>query len=196
MNLTANRLTAAAGLSAAAAGAIFVGVQIGHPPTDVAHIVTTELLIRQSAKVLFTVLALVGITGMFVRHHRRFGALGLAGFVLLSVGFLAMFAVEVIGAYVLPTVAQTNPAYVQDVLDAAVGASPSGDIGHMQRGVPRRRHRLLARRSAVRHRAVPRRHPGPLGLAAPRLRDHLRPRAGRAARSPSTARSPCPPASR
>ena len=32
----------------------------------------------------------------------------------------------------LPTVAETNPGYVQDVLDAAVGHSPSGDIGHMQ----------------------------------------------------------------
>ena len=131
MNLTANRMTATAGLSAAAAGAIFAGVQIGHPPTDVAHIVTTEMLIRQSAKVLMTVLALIGITGMFLRHHRRFGALGLAGFSVLSVGFLAMFAVECIGAYVLPTVAQTSPRYVQDVLDAAVGATPSGDIGHM-----------------------------------------------------------------
>ena len=32
----------------------------------------------------------------------------------------------------LPTVARTDPAYVQDVLDAAVGGSPRGDIGHMQ----------------------------------------------------------------
>ena len=28
--------------------------------------------------------------------------------------------------------AHFNPGYVQDVLDAAVGGSPSGDIGHMQ----------------------------------------------------------------
>ncbi|HET6551389.1 MAG TPA: hypothetical protein VFG79_23175 [Solirubrobacter sp.] len=132
MNLTANRLTAAAGLCAAAAGAIFVGVQINHPPADVAHIVTTEMLIRESAKALMTVLALIGITGLFLRHRRRFGALGLAGFSLLTVGYLAMFAVQCIVAYVLPTVAASNPGYVQDVLDAAVGGSPSGDIGHMQ----------------------------------------------------------------
>ena len=29
------------------------------------------------------------------------------------------------------TVARSNPGYVQDVLDTAVGGSPSGDIGHM-----------------------------------------------------------------
>jgi hypothetical protein len=132
MNLTANRLTAFAGLCAAAAGAIFIGVQINHPPADVEHLVTTEMLVRESAKVLMTVLALIGFTGMFLRNRDRFGVLGLAGFSLLTVGYLALFAVQCIVAYVLPTVAQSDPGYVQDVLDAAVGGSPSGDIGHMQ----------------------------------------------------------------
>jgi hypothetical protein len=131
MNITTSRLTATAGLCAAAAGAIFVGVQINHPPADVAHIGTTEMVVRESAKVLMAVLALVGFTGMFLRHHRRFGVLGLAGFSLLTVGYLAIFAVQCIVAYVLPTVALSDPGYVQDVLDAAVGGSPSGDIGHM-----------------------------------------------------------------
>ena len=132
MNLTANRLTAAAGLCAAAAGAIFIGVQINHPPADVAHLGTTEIAVRESAKILMTVLALAGFTGLFLRHHRQFGVLGLAGYLLLTVGYLALFAVECIVAGVLPTVAHSNPAYVQDVLDAAVGGSPSGDVGHMQ----------------------------------------------------------------
>ena len=131
MDITTNRLTATAGLCAAAAGAIFIGVQVNHPPADVAHLVTTEMVVRESAKVLMTVLALVGITGMFLRHRRRFGVLGLAGFSLLTVGYLGIFAVQCIVAYVLPAVAHSNPGYVQDVLDAAVGGSPSGDIGHM-----------------------------------------------------------------
>ena len=132
MNLTSHRLTATAGLCAAAAGVIFIGVQINHPPADVAHIVTTEMAIRESAKILMCVLALAGFTGIFLRHRRRFGVLGVAGFSLLTVGYLALFAVECIVACVLPTVAHSNPAYVQDVLDAAVGRSASGDIGHMQ----------------------------------------------------------------
>ena len=132
MNLTANRLTAAAGLSAAAAGALFIGVQINHPPADVAHLVTTEMAVRETAKVLMTVLALVGFTGMFLRCRRQFGVLGLAGYVLLTVGYLALFAVQCIVAYVLPTLASSNPGYVQDVLDVAVGGSPTGDIGHLQ----------------------------------------------------------------
>ncbi len=132
MNLTASRLTAAAGLSAAAAGAIFIGVQVNHPPADVAHIGTTDMLVRESAKALMAVLALIGFTGMFVHHRRRFGVAGLAGFALLSVGFLTMFVNQCIVAYVLPTVAHTDPAYVQSYLDAAMGLTPEGDIGRMQ----------------------------------------------------------------
>jgi hypothetical protein len=132
MNLTTNRLTATAGLCAAAAGAIFIGVQINHPPADVAHVVTTDMAVRESAKLLMTVLALVGFTGMFLRHRSRFGVLGLAGYVLLTIGYLAMFANQCIVAFVLPTVAHSDPGYVQAYLDAAMGQSPSGDIGRMQ----------------------------------------------------------------
>ncbi len=132
MHMTANRLTAAAGACAAAAGAIFIGVQINHPPADVAHVVTTDVAIRESAKLLMCVLALVGITGMFLRHLRRFGVLGLAGFILLSVGYLAIFANQAIVAFVLPTVALSDPAYVQAYIDAAMGLSPSVDIGRVQ----------------------------------------------------------------
>lgn len=129
MNLTANRLTAAAGLCAAAAGALFIGVQLNHPPADVAHIGTTDLAVRETAKTVMAALALAGITGMFVRNRRRFGLLGLAGYVLLSIGYLAMFAVQCIVAYVLPTVALTSPGYVQDFIDGAVGGTPAGELG-------------------------------------------------------------------
>jgi hypothetical protein len=131
MEITATRLTAAAGLCAAAAGALFAGVQLGHPPADVEHLVTTEMTVRETAKVLFAALALVGVTGIFLRHRSRLGIVGLLGYAVLSLGLLALFAVECIAGYVLPTVARTDPDYVQDVLDAAVGGSPAGDIGHM-----------------------------------------------------------------
>ena len=42
-----------------------------------------------------------------------------------------MFAVECIVAYVLPTVAHSDPGYVQHVINAAMGHGPSGGIGHL-----------------------------------------------------------------
>lgn len=125
------RLTATAGLCAAAAGAIFIGVQVNHPPADVAHLVTSEMTIRETAKALICVLTLAGITGMFLRHRGRFGRLGRAGYSLLTVGYLAMFAVQCIVAYVLPTMAHSNPGYVQHVINGAMGHGPSGGIGLM-----------------------------------------------------------------
>jgi hypothetical protein len=129
MNLTTNRIIAASGLCAAAAGAIFIGVQVNHPPSDLEHVVTGDLFVREMAKATMAVLALAGITGLFARCHRQFGVLGLVGYVLVSIGYLAMFAVQCIVGFVLPTVARTSPAYVQDFIDAVMGRAAAGDIG-------------------------------------------------------------------
>jgi hypothetical protein len=131
VSITTNRLIGTAGLSAAAAGAIFIGVQINHPPADVAHLLTTEVTVRETAKVLMCVLALAGFTGMFLRHRGRFGRLGRAGYGLLSAGYLALLAVECIVGYVLPTEAHSNPVYVQHVLNGAMAHGASGGIGAM-----------------------------------------------------------------
>ena len=129
---TTHRFNAIAGLCAAVAGAIFVAVQINHPPADVAHLVTTEMTVRETAKILFCALALAGFTGMFLRYRGQLGRLGVAGYSLLTVGFLALLATECIIGYVLPTEAHSNPVYVQHVINGAVGHGPSSGIGGMQ----------------------------------------------------------------
>jgi hypothetical protein len=126
MTITLNKITAVAGLCAVTAGAIYAGVQINHPPADVAHVVTTEMAVRETAKTVMAALALAGFAGMFVHNRRRFGVIGVVGYLLLSIGYLAMFANQVIVGAVLPTVAETDPGYVQAYLDAAVGGSSSG----------------------------------------------------------------------
>jgi hypothetical protein len=126
---TTNRRTAIAGLCAATAGAIFIGVQIGHPSATVAHLLTTEMTLRETAKILMAILALVGFTGMFASHRGRLGRLGHAGYGLLTIGYLAMFAAECLIGYYLPTVAHSNPDYVQHVINAAMGHGSSGGIG-------------------------------------------------------------------
>ena len=132
MNISASRLTAIFGLCAAAAGAIFIGVQINHPPADVAHLVTTEMTIRMTAKVLFCALALAGLAGMFLRHRGRFGRLGRVGYSLLSIGFLAMLVQECMIGYYLPTIASSKPVYVQHVLNGAMAHGASSGIGAWQ----------------------------------------------------------------
>ena len=132
MTITTKGLTRAAGLSAAAAGLIFIAVQINHPAMDAASVATTEWVIRNSAKVLMGALALVGITGMYLRQFRQVGVVGLIGYVLFAAGYLLMFATEVVSAYVLPTLVHLVPGFVNDILVSAAGGTPVGDIGAMK----------------------------------------------------------------
>ena len=132
MNVTATGLTKAAGAAAAVAGAIFIAVQINHPPMVVSSVDTTEWALRNTAKVVMAALALAGITGMYLRQVRQMGVLGLVGYLLFSAGYLVIFAIAFLSAYVLPSLADTAPGYVQDLLVAAEGGSPVGDIGLMQ----------------------------------------------------------------
>ncbi|MEP7369307.1 MAG: hypothetical protein ABI662_06610 [Dermatophilaceae bacterium] len=132
MTITTTKLTRAAGLAAAGAGLLFIAVQVNHPHLDATFATTTEWKVRQGVKVLMTVLALTGITGMYLRQVRKSGVLGLLGYVLFAAGYLIMMSVEVVGAVVLPTIAHSAPGYVNDVLTVATGGHAAGDIGLMQ----------------------------------------------------------------
>ena len=132
MSVTTTGLTRAAGISAAVAGALFIAVQVGHPAMEVSSVTSTEWAIRNSAKVVMAASALAGITGMYLRQVREIGVLGLVGYLLFCMGYLVMLSVAFVAGYVLPSLASTAPAYVGDILTAAAGGTPTGDIGSMQ----------------------------------------------------------------
>jgi hypothetical protein len=134
MPITTTTLTRAAGAAAAAGGLLYLGVQINHPHLDLDFITTTEWKVRQTMKVAFSVLALAGISGIYLRHVTRTGVLGLIGYLVLATGFLVLLVFEAIGVVVLPSIAATSPGYVTDVLAAAVpgSATATGDIGLVQ----------------------------------------------------------------
>ena len=132
MSITPTTLTRGAAAAAIGAGAVFIGVQINHPHLDAETITTTEMAIRGTGKVLMAALALVGITGMYLRQVRETGVVGFLGYVVFGAGYLSILATSVVSAYVLPVVAETDPAYVEDVIDASTGGQPSGDIGFLE----------------------------------------------------------------
>ncbi len=135
MTITPTILSRAAGVAAAVAGLIFIGVQINHPHLDVSSITTTELAVRNSLKVLMAVLALVGITGMYLRQVKQTGLLGLMGYLLLGTGYLVIMGTTFVAATVLPSIAETNPGYVNDVIAASTGGTATGDIGLLQNAI-------------------------------------------------------------
>src|SRR6476646_11938600 len=94
MTITPTTLFRASGVAAAIAGLIFVGVQINHPHMDVTSITTTDVIARNSLKLLMAALALAGLTGMYLRQVTKIGLLGLVGYLLLALGFLSIFGTE------------------------------------------------------------------------------------------------------
>ena len=132
MTITTTKLTRAAGLSAVAGGLLFIAVQIKHPHLDATFATTTEYAVRETMKILMAVLSLIGITGIYLRQVKQTGVLGLIGYVVFGVGYLAILSVQVVGLFVLPTLAASQPGYVNDVLAVATSGTPTGDIGALQ----------------------------------------------------------------
>jgi hypothetical protein len=130
MTVTTTGLTKAAAVAAAAAGAIFIGVNIGHPQLNLTSITTTDVLVRDSLKVLMAALAVVGLTGMYLSQIRRNGVLGLVGYVVYAAGYLSIMCTTFVGAFVLPTIAGTNPGYVKDFIALTTSrGTVTGDLG-------------------------------------------------------------------
>lgn len=129
MAINTTTLTRAAALSAIAGGAIFIGVQIGHPHMDVESITTTEVIVRNTLKLVMAALVLAGISGLFLSQVRRNGVLGLIGYVVFVIGYLLMMSTTFVAAYVLPSIVDTDPAFVEDVIAALTGDTPAGDLG-------------------------------------------------------------------
>ena len=129
MTITSSTLSRSAAVAAVIAGLIFMGVQIGHPLLDVTSVGTTEWAIRNTAKAVFAALALAGITGMYLRQVKQMGAVGLVAYLLLSTGYLLIVSTAIIAGYVLPSLAQTDPAFVNGVLAVAAGDKTTTDIG-------------------------------------------------------------------
>jgi hypothetical protein len=132
MTITSTTLSRAAGVAAAVAGLLFIGVQIGHPHLNADVATTTDYTVREAAKILMAVLSLIGITGMYLRQVKQTGVLGLLGYLVFGAGYLLLMSIQIIGVFVLPFLAGSSPDFVNDVLVAAVGGTPPGDIGALQ----------------------------------------------------------------
>ncbi len=132
MTITTTKLTRAAGLSAVVGGLLFIAVQINHPLLDATFTTTTEYAVRETMKIFMALFSLIGVTGIYLRQVRQVGKLGLVGYGYLVVGYLAIFCNQIIGVFVLPLLAASQPGFVNDVLAVATSRPPVGDIGPLQ----------------------------------------------------------------
>ena len=129
MKITTPKVIRWAGLSAMAAGIIFVGIQPIHPPDVLASVNTSLWAIITSLKLAMCFFFLLGITGLYARQVEESGRLGLVGFLLLvSLGRFRR-ASSSPRLYILPVLATAAPKFVDTYLGIVNGSPAEMNIG-------------------------------------------------------------------
>jgi len=124
MKITAPKLIRWAGLSAMAAGTIFVVIQPIHPLDVLSSVTTDQWVIIQSLKTAMCLFGLLGLAGLYARQVKEAGWLGLAGYLLFSLFFAHTIAFAFTEAFILPQLATEAPKYVESFLGIINPESP------------------------------------------------------------------------
>lgn len=129
MKVTSTGVIRSTGLAAVVAGLLFVIIQPIHPADVLASVSTDAWAIIHYATLLMLTLFLVGITGIYASQAEKLGWLGLAGFVVLSMGLLMTAAGGVIEVFVAPLLVESEPAFVHGFLGMVGGHPTDADLG-------------------------------------------------------------------
>jgi hypothetical protein len=129
MNVTATGLIRSTGIAAMLAGALFVLVQVIHPPETVEAVASQAWEIVHYITFAMLTLFAVGIAGIYMRQVEKAGWLGLAGFIVLSIGLLLNIAGAALEAFVEPLLATSNPDFVAAFNAMVLGTPYDVDLG-------------------------------------------------------------------
>jgi hypothetical protein len=132
MTITTTKLSRLAGLSAVAAGLAYILIQFIHPHEDVTSVASPAWAAVHVATMAMCVLALIGISGAYLRQVHQAGLLGLIGYGLFATCFLVIFGFTFVEAFVLPSLADQAPQFVDDVLAVPTGGDVVGDVGALR----------------------------------------------------------------
>ena len=114
MSITSSTLTRAAAIAAALAGLAYVVIQFIHPPDVVASLSTQTWVNVHILSFAEAVLAVVGVTGIYLRQARRFGVLGLIGYLMFGFFFILQSAFNFAEALIAPLIAVNAPQLAMD----------------------------------------------------------------------------------
>ncbi len=132
--MTRTKLYRAAGVAAVVAGLIFVLLQFIHPDETVENVTTSTWKAVHVLTLVMTVLALIGVLGIYLRQVNESGVLGLIGVALYGCGFFIIYGFSFVEAAVLPQLADTNPRYVADVIELTATGQADGELGGLAAG--------------------------------------------------------------
>jgi hypothetical protein len=118
-----------AGLAAAVAGSLFVGIQAIHPPDVPSSVTTGAWALVHYLGVAMCLLNLLGITGIYARQAHESGWLGLAGYLLFALMWALTAAFQFAEAFILPLLATDAPQFVEGFLGISSGSTGATNLG-------------------------------------------------------------------
>ncbi|MCY7289535.1 MAG: hypothetical protein LH624_15150 [Cryobacterium sp.] len=114
MSITTSTLTRGAAVAAALAGLAYIVIQFIHPADAVASLSTQRWVVVHSLSFAEAVLALVGVTGIYLRQVRQFGILGLIGYLMFGFFFILQSAFNFAEAFIAPLFVSDAPQISAD----------------------------------------------------------------------------------
>jgi hypothetical protein len=128
--ITSAKLIRWTGLAAMAAGIIFAAIQPIHPPDEVASVTTSTWAIITTLKFVMCFFFLLGIVGLYARQSEESGWLGLAGYIVFSLGWAVQSGFVFLESFAFPPLAGVAPQFVDSLLMAtAKGQPPTMNLG-------------------------------------------------------------------
>lgn len=129
MSITTSTLTRGAAVAAALAGLAYIVIQFIHPADVVASLSTQRWAVVHILSFAEAVLALVGVTGIYLRQVRQFGVLGLIGYLMFGFFFILQSAFNFAEAFIAPLFVADAPQISVDVVGLFGRYAPVTDLG-------------------------------------------------------------------
>lgn len=129
MTITPSALTRGAAVATVLAGLIYVAIQPLHPSDHLDSVTGTGWFVVHTLSLTMAVLALVGLTGIYLRQVRESGLLGLVGYVLFSLFFVLQAAFTFAEAFIAPLTAASSPELTEDLVGLFAGHTAQTDLG-------------------------------------------------------------------
>lgn len=136
VQVTAAGLIRMAGLFAIMGGLLFIVIQFIHPAEQISAVSSTSWVVVACLTLAMSLFNLIGIIGVYTRQVAEAGWLGLVGFVVFSLFWLASIAFSFIEAFILPLLTIKAPQFVEGFLGIFGGADSAVHLGVLPQLAP------------------------------------------------------------
>jgi hypothetical protein len=129
MTITTSTLTRGAAVAAALAGAAYIAIQFIHPADVVESLSTQAWVSVHILSFVEAILALIGVTGLYVYQARKAGILGLIGYLMFGLFFILQASFTFAEALIAPLIAVSAPQLAVDFVGLFGRYAPETDLG-------------------------------------------------------------------